>query len=52
MADILGLGPGASPKQPVQVLYGNRPAGQLEQADVERLGWLDMPDSFSMGQQP
>nr|WP_321330584.1 Flp pilus assembly protein CpaB [Alcaligenes faecalis] len=52
LADILGLGPGASPKQPVQVLYGNRPAGQLGQADVERLGWLDMPDSFSMGQQP
>lgn len=52
LADILGLGQGMSPRPPVQVLYGNRPGGQVSQAEQERLGWLDMPDSFSMGQQP
>lgn len=52
LADILGLGQGGAPRQPVQVLYGNRPGGQIGPAEEERLGWLAMPDSLSVGQQP
>lgn len=52
LADILGLGQSVVARPPVQVLYGNRPGGQQVQAEAERLGWLDMPDSFSLGPQP
>ena len=52
LADILGLGQGLSPRQPVQVLYGNRPGGQSSQPELERLGWLNMPDSLAAELQP
>ncbi len=46
LADILGLAPDGAPGKPVEVLYGNRPSHDVGSPELERLGWLDLPDAL------